>query len=98
MRQYSSIVNFIIKNHFIQGSYKSQNPKKYLFTYTDEVNGCKVSCGLINLWLCLNVFKPHLVVDYRVHKTKLEDLTLLGCNKNVNTFLAAMEKMRIVIN
>ena len=62
MRQYSSIVNFIIKNHLIQSSYKYQNPKKDLFTYKDEVSGREVYCGLIMLWLCLNVVRPQLVV------------------------------------
>ena len=53
---------------------------------------------MIKLWLCLNVFRPQLVVNYWVHEKKLEDLTLLGCNNNVNTYLTTMEKMRTVIN
>ena len=57
-----------------------------------------MSCGLIKLWLCLNFVRPQLVVDYRVHEKKLEDLMLLSCNNNTNTFLATVEKMRIVIN
>ena len=55
-------------------------------------------CGLINLWLCLNVVRPQLVVNYKVQETKLEDLMLLSCNNNVNTFLTTVDKMRIVIN
>ena len=57
-----------------------------------------MSCGLIKLWLCLNAVRPQLVVDYRVHENKLEDITLLSCNNNVNTFLTTMKKIRIVIN
>ena len=98
MRQYNSIINFIIKNHLIQRSYTSQKPNKYLFTYKDEVSRRKVSCGLIKLWLCLNVVRSQLVVYFRVHETKLDDLALLSCNNNVNTFLTTMEKIRIVIN
>ena len=72
MRQYSSVVNFIIRNHLIQSSYTYQNPKKYLFTYKDEVSVREVSCGLIKLWLCLNVVGSQLVVDYWVqNKSKI---------------------------
>ena len=98
MIQYSSIVDLIIKNHLIRSSYTSHNPKKDLFTYKDEVSGREMFCGLINLWLCLNVVRPQLVVNYWVHKTKLKDFTLLSCNNNVNTFLTTMEKIRTVIN
>ena len=44
MRQYSSVVNLIIKNHLIRSSYTSKNPKKYLFTYKYEVSGREVYC------------------------------------------------------
>ena len=98
MRHYSSVFNFINKNHLIRSIYTSQNPKKYLFIYKYEVSGSRVPCGWIKLWLCLNTRRLQMVVDYPVHKTKLEDLTLLSCNNNVNTFLTNMEKMRIVIN
>ena len=98
MRKYSSIVNFIIKNHLIWSSYTYQNPNKELFTNKDEVSGREVSCELIKLWLCLNVVRLQLVVDYRVHEKKVKDLILLICNNNINTFLTTIEKMRIVIN
>ena len=65
---------------------------KELFIYQYEVSGREVSCELIKWWLCLNVVRTQLVVDYRVHETKLEDLTLLSCNNNVNTFHTTMEK------
>ena len=98
MRQYSSVVNFIIKNHPILGSYIYQNPKKDLFTYKYDIRRDEVSCGLKKLWLCLNIFSPQMVVDYQVHKTNIEELTLISCNNNLNTFLATVGKMRIVIN
>ena len=53
---------------------------------------------MIKLWLCLNVVRLQLVVDYRVHEKKVKDLILLICNNNINTFLTTIEKMRIVIN
>ena len=98
MRQCSSVVNFIIKNHLIRSSLTSKNTKKYLFSYKDEFNGCEVSCVLIKLWLCLNCIRLQLVVNNRVHEKKIEYLTLLSCNNNVNTFLTNTEKIRIVNN
>ena len=98
MRQCSSIIIFIIKNHLIQSSYTSQNPNKDFFTYKDKVIRRKVPCGLIKLWLCLNVVRPQLVGNYWVHKNNLKDLTFLGGNTNVNTFLTTLYKMCIVIN
>ena len=41
-RQFSSSLNFILKNHLERSSFISLNPKKAIFTYTDEVTGRKV--------------------------------------------------------
>ena len=38
MRQYSRVVNFIIKNHLIRSSYTYKNHNKDLFAYKDEVS------------------------------------------------------------
>ena len=70
-RQFSSALNFIFKNHLQQASFISLNPKESKFTYTDEVTGRKVDCGLVKLWTILNIVKPQLVVDYRKHERKL---------------------------
>ena len=74
------------------------NPKKAIFTYTDEVTGRKVDCGLIKLWLFWNIIKPQLVVDYCEQEKKLEALTLRACGNNVQTFLTTMDTMKILIN
>ena len=96
-RQFSSALNFILKNHLQQASFISLNPKKDTFTYMDEVTGRKVYCELIKLWTILNIVKPQLVVDYREHEKRLESLTLCSCGKNVQTFLTMMETTEILI-
>ena len=97
-RQFSSTLNFILKNHLQRASFISLNPKKDTFTYTDEVTGRKVDCGLIKLWTILKIVKPQLVVDYREHEKKLESLTLRSCRNNVQKFLTTMETTEILIN
>ena len=57
-----------------------------------------MSCRLTKLWLYLNDVRPQMVVNFRVYKKKLEYLTLLSCNNNVNTFITTMDKICIVIN
>ena len=97
-RQFSSALNFILKNHLQRASFISLNPKKDTFTYTDEFTGRKVDCGLIKLWTILNIVKPQLVVDYREHEKKLESLTLRLCGNNVQKFLTTIETTKILIN
>ena len=97
-RQISIALNFILKNHLEISSFISLNPKKAIFTYTDEVTGRKVDCGLVKLWLSLNIVKPQLVVNYREQEKKLEALTLRACGNNLQTFLTTMETMKILIN
>ena len=97
-RQFSSALNFILKNHLKRSSFISLNPKKAIFTYTDEVTGRKVDCGLMKLWLFLNIFKPQLVVDYPKQETKLEALNLRACITNVKTLLTPMDTLKILIN
>ena len=96
--QFSSDINFILKNQLKRSSYISLNPKKDIFTYTDEVTGRKVDCGFIKLWLFLNFFKSQLVVNYREQEKKLEALTLRACGKNVQTLITTMETMKTLIN
>ena len=97
-RQFSSALNFILKNHLERSRFISLNPKKAIFTYTDEVTGRKVDFGLVKLWLFLNIVKPQLVVDYREQENKLEALNLRACGNNVKKFLTTMETMNILIN
>ena len=96
-RQFRSALNFILKNHLERSSFISLNLKKSIFTYSDEVIGRKVDCGLFKLSLFLNIFKPQLVVDYREQEKKLEDLNLCACGNNVQTFLTTMDTMKILI-
>ena len=97
-RHFISALNFILNNRLKRSSFISLNPKKAIFTYTDEVTGRKVDFGLIKLWLFLNIFKPQLVVNYREQDKKLEALTLLACGNNVQTFLTMIETMKIPID
>ena len=60
-RKFSSDLNFILKNHLKRSSFISLNPKKAIFTYSDEFTGRKVYCGLFKLWLFLNTAKTHLL-------------------------------------
>ena len=64
--QFSSALNFILKNHLERSRFISLNPKKAIFAYSDEVTGRKVDCGLVKLRLFLNIVKPQLVVNYIV--------------------------------
>ena len=96
--QFSSEKNFILKNHLKRISFISLNTEKAIFTYSDEVTGRKVNCGLVKLWLFLNIIKPQLVVNYSEQEKKLEALTLRACRNNVQKFLTTMETMKILIN
>ena len=97
-RRFRSALNFILKNHLEIGIFISLNPKKSIFTYTDEVTGRKVDCGLVKLWLFLNITKPQLVVNYREQENKPEALILCACGNNVQKFLTTMKTMKILIN
>ena len=62
-KKFSSALNFILKNYLKRSSFVYLNPRKSIFTYTHEFTGRKVDCGIIKLWLFLNIVKPQLVVN-----------------------------------
>ena len=98
LRQYSGMLNFIIKNHLQRTSYTSLNPKSSIFEYKDEVSRRTYSCGLIKLKLVFDVINPQLVVDHAIKEQELENLSLAGCGNNVHTYLTSLQEKRNEIN
>jgi hypothetical protein len=98
LRQYSGMLNFIIKNHLQRTSYTSLNPKSSIFEYKDEVSGRRYSCGLIKLKLVFEIINPQLVVDHAIKEQELEALSLVGCGNNVHTLLTSLQEKRNEIN
>ena len=51
LRQYSGMLNTILKNHLQRTSFTSLNPKSNMYEYKDEVSGRWIAYGLVKLKL-----------------------------------------------
>ena len=58
LRQYSGMLNTILKNHLKRTSFTSLNPKSNMYEYKDEVSGRQITCGLVKLKLAFEVINP----------------------------------------
>ena len=92
LRQYSGMLNMILKNHLQRTSFTSLNPKSETYLYTDEVSGRRIACGLVKLKLAIEIINPQLVVDHAIKEQDLENLTLLKCGNNVHTYLTTLQE------
>ena len=98
IRQYSGMLNTILKTHLQRTSFTSLNPKSNMYEYKDEVSGRRIACGLVKLKLAFEVIKPQLVVDHAIKDQELEDLNLTKCGNNVHTYLTTIQEKRNEIN
>ena len=98
LRKLSGVLNFILKNNLICGSYTSLIPNKIVYLYKYNVSGRKIVCGIILLKMCFNVMKSQLVIDRHLKEKEIEALPLIGCRNNVRTFLTSTEEKRNEIN
>ena len=85
LRQYSGMLNTILKNHLQRTSFTSLNPKSNMYEYKDEVGRRQIACGLVKLKLAFELINPQLVVNHAIKEQELEDLTLTKCGNNVHT-------------
>ena len=68
LRQYSGMLNTILKNHLQRTSFTSLNPKSNMYEYKDEVSGRRITYGLVKLKLAFEVINPQLVVDHAIRE------------------------------
>ena len=66
LRQYSVMLNTILKTHLQRTSFTSLNPKSNMYDYKDEVSGRRIACGLAKLKLAFEVINPELMVDHSI--------------------------------
>ena len=66
LRQYSGMLNTILKTHLQRTSYTSLYLKSNMYEYKGEVSGRRIMCGLVKLKLAFEVINPQLVADHAV--------------------------------
>ena len=66
LRQYSGMLNTILKTHLQRTRFTSLNPKSNIYEYKDKVSGRRIACGLVKLKLAFEVINPQLVVDHAI--------------------------------
>ena len=71
LRQYSRMLNTILKTHLQRTSFTSLNPKSNMYEYKDEVSGRQITCGLVKLKLAFEVINPQLVVNHAIKEQEL---------------------------
>ena len=98
LRQYSGMLNTILKNHLQRKTFTSLNPKYNMYEYKDEVSRRRITCSLVKLKLAFELINPQLVVNHAIKEQELEDLTLTKCGNNVHTYLTTIQEKRNEIN
>ena len=66
LRQYSGMLNTILKNHLQRTSFTSLNPKSNMYKYKDKISKRRITCGLVKLKLAFKVINPQLVVNHAI--------------------------------
>ena len=72
LRQYSGMLNMILKNHLQRTSFASLNPKSTIYQYKDEVSGRRIVCGLVKLKLTIEIIIPQIMVDHEIKEQDLD--------------------------
>ena len=91
LRQYSGMLNTILKTHLQRTSFTSLNPKFNIYEYKDDVSRRQIACVLVKLKLAFEVINPQMVVYHAIKEQELEDLTLTKCGNGVHTYLTMIQ-------